>query len=474
MKQIDDITLIKVLGAGGFGEVYLSTKKGKNGYFATKRIDRLTADQPNTFKYIKSELDLLKNLNHPNIVKLEDFKYTKDNYYIVMEYINGGGLDKCLQKYIKKYRKPFSEEIVQYLMRQIVDAIKYIHSLNIIHRDIKSENIMVNFKNESDKANLNMMRAQIKIIDFGFSCIKKKGLVYTAVGNPQGMDPLILKKYLGIKKQSDGYDEKVDIWSLGALCYELLFGQPIFDATSLDELDDKIENGIYIIPTSVSREIVSFLNGMLQYDGKNRYTAEELANHPFLKTRVQGFHKIDLHRVSKKVKNGNLNINIKENKTIWELFNEADKKLLLSVAPIRINDYTNRNNLNPINASMKPINESIISNKTNFQNYIPPGGRNLYGISMFPSESQSQVSMSQSVSNSGNKMNNNISINYPTFNIPTNDMSKYLNINNSNAIPQNNIPYQNQMSQNINHSNYIPANNHIVNEDEKDSGCNIY
>ena len=75
MKQIDDITLIKVLGAGGFGEVYLSTKKGKNGYFATKRIDRLTADQPNTFKYIKSELDLLKNLNHPN-------KYSVKNKFL--------------------------------------------------------------------------------------------------------------------------------------------------------------------------------------------------------------------------------------------------------------------------------------------------------------------------------------------------------------------------------------------------------
>jgi serine/threonine protein kinase len=335
---------------------------------------------------------------------------------------------------------------------------------------------MVNFQNEADKANLNMMRAQVKIIDFGFACIKKNGLVYTAVGNPQGMDPLILKKFLGIKKKTEGYDEKVDIWSLGAICYELLLGQPIFDAKSLDELSEKIEKGIYSLPTNLSQEIVSFLNGMLQYDSKNRYTAEDLVNHPFLKARVKDFHKIDLHRVSKKVKNGNLNINVKENKTIWAIFNEEDEKKLLDVGLMNSNDYSTINNFKPINVSMKPINESMTIGKNNFQNYIPPGGRNFYGINMFPNDSQSQINMSQKINNPSNNMNNKSFINYPTFNIPTLDMSKYLNnINiNSNATLQNNKTFTKQISQEINHSNYIPANNHIINDDEKGSGCYIY
>ena len=137
----------------------------------------------------------MKNINHQNIIKFEDFKATKDNYYLVMEYVNGGGLDNCLKKYIQNYGKPFSEEIVQFLMRQIIDAISYMHNLKIMHRDIKSDNIMINFDSEIDKKNLNMMNSKVKIIDLGLSIYIKNGLTYTAVGNPQNMDPLILKNF---------------------------------------------------------------------------------------------------------------------------------------------------------------------------------------------------------------------------------------------------------------------------------------
>jgi serine/threonine protein kinase len=107
-----------------------------------------------------------KNLN---IMKLIEIKQSKDNYYLVCELCNGGSLNDCLDKYRKKYRRPFTEEIVQYLMRQIVDAIKYLHSHNILHRDLKLDNILVNFENEQDRVNLNMLGAQVKIIDFGFA-----------------------------------------------------------------------------------------------------------------------------------------------------------------------------------------------------------------------------------------------------------------------------------------------------------------
>ena len=454
MKRIEDITLVKLLSSGSFGEVYLSTIIGKKGYFATKKLDRLEFDHPSRNKYFETELFILKTLNHPNIVKLVDVKATKDHYYIVQEFINGGDLDKCLEKYKSKNGRPFSIEIVQFLMRQIVDAVKYIHSKNIIHRDIKAQNIMLNFDNESDKANLNMMRAKVKLIDFGFSCIITKGLAYTTVGNPGGMSPNILKAHKNGEPYTEGYDEKADIWSLGSLCYELLFGHNVFNATSVDDLAKKVENGTFYLPINISNEVVSFFNAMLQYEPDKRYSAAELANHPFLTKRVQDFQKIDLNQVSNKVHNGNLAINIKKNETICRIFNNIE--LMKKTVKQK----------NQMNTSMRPINESMALNRGNYQNFIPPGGKNIYGNSMFPNGSN-QMNMIPA--------NNNNVIRRPnTFNCPVSNPLTSNYFNKSNIFPANNIPYNRQVSQNINHSNYIPANNHIVNEDEEDSGCNIY
>ena len=97
--QIDDLTLLKCLDKGSFGEVFLSTKAGKRELFATKKIDRAKADQPSIKKYFENEIKILNAIRHPNIVKLEEVKMTKDHYYIVMEYINGGSLTDYLKKY---------------------------------------------------------------------------------------------------------------------------------------------------------------------------------------------------------------------------------------------------------------------------------------------------------------------------------------------------------------------------------------
>ena len=166
---VGDLTLLKCLGKGAFGEVYLTSKPGCPQKFATKKIDKKFAKNPRAKKYLDNEINILKEIDHPNIIKLIEVHQTTQYYYLVMELCNGGGLSECLEEHKKLYKKPFSEDIVQYLMKQIVDAINYLHKKNILHRDIKLDNILVNFETEEDKKNRNMKKATIKIIDFGFA-----------------------------------------------------------------------------------------------------------------------------------------------------------------------------------------------------------------------------------------------------------------------------------------------------------------
>ena len=359
MYYVDDLILKEIIGEGGFGQVYLSQKKGTNKLFAVKKISIQEFEQTEKKKYLYNEITILKMLNHPNIVKFEEIKRTKNNVYIIMEYINGGTLSYCLKKYKEKYGKFFSEEIVQYLMIQIVNAIKYIHNNNIVHRDLKLENIMVNFDNENDKLNVHMMKAKIKIIDFGLSAKLEKGNLYSAVGTMNYAAPQILKIFFNKKDAKlTGYNKEVDIWSLGVLCYEMLIGQVAFETDSFNNLIDKVENGTYKIPKYLSIEVISFLNGMLQYEGKNRLNINELDNHPFLKKEVKFFKKLNLKKAEKKKTNNSLNDYIKKNRTIWSIFSEEDERKLIN---INAKNYIEKD---------CPINEEDNYKRINIQNKV--------------------------------------------------------------------------------------------------------
>ena len=327
---VDDLTLEKLIGKGAFGEVYLTSKKGDDKKkYATKKIERAQVEKGEGFKYLKNEIVILSYLKHPNTAKFVEVKKTKKHYYIVMEFCNGGELSKALEKYMEKYGKPFSEEIVQHFMRQIIDAFKYMHDRKIIHRDVKLDNILINYDTEEDKQNFNLMKAQAKIIDFGFACrINKSGLQYTTLGSPINMDPLILKKLTSSnnKTRQLGYNQKADIWSLGTICYELLIGKSAFDAEDMEGLIDKIESGKYNVPTTLSREVISFLNGMLQYEGKNRLTAEQLSRHDFLVKNVKDFTHVDLSKESKEMSTKKLN------QSIWAIFGDNGATKLMSIA----------------------------------------------------------------------------------------------------------------------------------------------
>ena len=384
--QVENLFLEKSLGKGNFGEVYLTKIIKDPNIYATKIYDRVKIENSESlFNYLKSETTILNSLSHPNIVKLKEVKKTKKHFYLVMEYCNGGELQKALDKYKIKYNKPFPEEIVQHLMRQIMDAINYLHSRDIIHRDIKLENILLNYESEEDKNNLNLMKANIKIIDFGFAIsLKKQSLAITIVGNPMNMDPLILKKLTSngrIKKL--GYDSKIDIWSLGSICYEMLIGKFAFDAEDMDDLVDKIEKGDYSVPTNLSREVVSFLNAMLQYDPNIRLSSAQLIHHKFLTENINNFHKINLNQVSNKIKNDELQINTKKNQTIWAIFNKEDEDKLVKIGPGQIDQIQGNNMSNiPQQNSAMPQNmpNNDLTNNQNIKNYNTYDSQNYVNI----------------------------------------------------------------------------------------------
>ena len=387
--KIDELTLLKLLGKGSFGEVYLTKKEGKSNLFATKKMDRKFADQPQVSKYLKNEISILRELNHKNIVKLEDVKVTKNHYYIVMEYCNGGSLSDCLKKYQSIFGHPFTQEIVQYIMRQIINVMKYIHSHGIIHRDLKLDNILVNFDSDYDKDNLNMLKGIIKIIDFGLSThMGNSNLCYSTVGSPINMDPNILIKMnenkMGINTEKMlGYDQKADIWSLGTLCYEMIIGKSAFDSKTMQELINKVQSGTYSVPTKLSKEIVSFLNAMLQFNSKKRLTCDELSRHAFLTKNVSDFEPIDLGKVSDKINKNNLNINIKRNSTIWSIFNEEDENKLINIPG---------NYLTPVIKEEDEFNyypkDTQSNNSENYQGY----GVGYDGINAYPNDNQKKNS----------------------------------------------------------------------------------
>jgi serine/threonine protein kinase len=326
------LTLTKSLGKGAFGEVFLTQKKGSKEFYATKRLDRAFSEKPENIKLLSNEITLLKKINHPNIVRLIDLKKTKSHCYIVMEYCNGGDLSGCLKKYKEAYRRPFSEEIVQYIMRQVVNGIYFLHSNKIVHRDLKLDNILVTFPSENDKKSLNMMKAIAKIIDFGFATrlkASKSNLTYTILGTPANMAPQILENMQQRTPNHQGYDEKVDIWSLGTLCYEMLVGHMAFCGHSMQELSQKVKQGTYSLPTNLSKEVISFIDSMLQTDPNKRSSARDLLKHDFLVKNVKQFQPIDVRKIQGMVSGGVINVNSNSNsgktgnltQTVWDIFN---------------------------------------------------------------------------------------------------------------------------------------------------------
>ena len=355
--KVDNLKLTKSLGKGAFGEVFLTQIDGKNGFFATKRLDRSYTDKEENYKRLANEISVMQKIRHPNIVGLIDLKKTKSHCYLVMEFCNGGDLTGCLRKYMEAHRKPFSEEIVQYLMRQIVSGLDALHSRNILHRDLKLDNILICFNSDNDKKSLNMLRANAKITDFGFATYLKQGLATTVLGTPCNMDPSLLNN-METRTRNEGYDQKADIWSLGTLCYEMLVGRTPFSGNSMQDLFKKVKIGNYALPTSLSREVVFFIEGMLQQDPKKRLSCRELLNHDFLTKNVRQFKPLDARTIPGVVtqQGGQIKINSRANQkvpnlgqTVWDIFMQPSEVKTVKPQPkpaINFNvQYTNAQNI---------------------------------------------------------------------------------------------------------------------------------
>ena len=455
-STIDDLTFVKYLGLGSFGNVFLYKRINTNELFAVKIIDKMRVKGTKYFKYLDSEVKALSKFDDPHIIKFKKIKYPDSEYsnyiLIIMEYCNGYSLSECLRDYKERYGKPFSEEIVQYLSRQIVQGLIRIHKENIIHRDLKLDNIMVHFDNEIDKINLNMMKGTIKIIDFGISKIlsSSDGYATSLVGTPYYTEPEILENMKKENKDKNfHYSKEADIWSLGCVCYEMIDGKKVFTENK-NELYDKIKDGKYKIRKTVSKEFISFLCSMLKYDGKQRITAEQLLDKTFLKKDIKEFHYLSVNHDLKQDKEFiEFKSSIKMYTEQVNKNNQPNYKRASTSDQIYMNKINNNFNVN------LPYQNNNNSQNNNDSNFIDFYNKNFafsfYGQNMNP------VNQSTNSSSNMNNISNKISLSKslgPKANINTNQ--PHFNLHNS-------VNYNNNIQYNLNNTNnnYPQGNNNL-------------
>ncbi|EAR92076.3 calmodulin-domain kinase (macronuclear) [Tetrahymena thermophila SB210] len=270
IDEIENLTQkyekLEVIGEGGFGVVYKVLDRETKLIKAMKRLKKNS-------KLIQTdnELELLKRLDHPNIIRIFDFYQDEEDFYIITEYIEGGCLFDEIQK-LSKLKQQFNEYHACQIMQQILMAVNYAHSINIVHRDLKAENVLIQY-NEQES------RYHVKVIDWGLSVlVEHNQKLHIDCGTSYFKAPEVINRC---------YDEKCDLWSCGALMYELLSGCPPFDAETDDEIEEKILQGGYSLPTEyfggVSVEAIDLLKKLLTYIPSFRISAKQALEHSWFK-----------------------------------------------------------------------------------------------------------------------------------------------------------------------------------------------
>jgi len=238
---LDDFTLLKVLGKGSYGKVMLVQKAGEgNTVFAMKMLRKDHIVKRNQCEHTKSERNVLEATKHPFIVNLHWAFQTPKKLYIVLEFCAGGELFFHLSQAGR-----FSQGRCRFYSCEICLGIEYLHSLNIIYRDLKPENLLLDGDGHA------------KITDFGLS---KEGIednisAKTVCGTPEYLAPEILRK--------QGHGKAVDWYSFGALIYEMLTGLPPFYTRDREKLFERIKKGELSFPSYVTPEAKDLLQGLI-------------------------------------------------------------------------------------------------------------------------------------------------------------------------------------------------------------------
>ena len=259
----------KVLGSGSFGCVY----EAKNTTFGNKvAMKVIKKDKENELdeQEIRNEINILKQLNHPNIVKIYEFYISENHYYIITEFCKEGELFS----YIKN---KYSERQLAVLFYQVFSGLWYLHENKILHRDIKLENIMIDGKEKDKTTGEELFWA--KIIDFGTAKLfEKNKKEKDVVGSSYYIAPEVLKQ---------NYNEKCDTWSVGVILYMTLVGRAPFDGKDDEEIIYKINSIDYNKnePRLVkhSDEVRDLVSHLLDKNIERRYSAKEALNHPWFK-----------------------------------------------------------------------------------------------------------------------------------------------------------------------------------------------
>ena len=258
MKPQDyQVSKIEVLGKGAFGCVSRALDRETNRIFVVKEIP-LCRDHGSE-GFTNAEIEVLGSLEHPNVIKLMGFRQTESLLEIFMEYVSGGNISSVIRSF-----GVLTEVQTRNYTAQILDGLVYLHSRNVIHRDLKGDNILV----EVD--------GRVKLADFG-TAKKTQSVAKTVTGTTSFMAPEIIK--------GTGYDKSVDIWSLGCCVLEMITGKPpfadspnpyaaMFQIASMTSTETLIPSDRGLSPS-----LVDFLQQCLRLEPKTRPPARELRAH---------------------------------------------------------------------------------------------------------------------------------------------------------------------------------------------------
>jgi 5'-AMP-activated protein kinase catalytic alpha subunit len=268
-KKIGDYILFDQIGMGTFSKVTRAYHLITNQTVAVKILDKEKIEDEIDIERIIREIEILKNIHHPNIAQMYETYSTIHNFYLMIEYVSGGDLFD----YITSHNY-LSEKKSCFFFRQIISVLEYLIELGISHRDIKPENIL-----------LDESHTKIKFIDFGLSnyCTQNE-LLHSSCGSPCYASPEMLsgRAYRGTT---------TDLWSAGIVLYSMLVGALPFDDQELHKLYEQIKIGKFYIPSTLSLEAIDLLKKILEVDPKKRINIEGVKNHKWFQMEENPMYK---------------------------------------------------------------------------------------------------------------------------------------------------------------------------------------